>query len=299
MSIIDYAEKNREAWNEVAPIHRQQRQIDLRKEVQAPAFCVLTDVEKALFEKIGLTGKRVAHFCCNNGRELISIVKMGAASGVGFDIADEVVKEAQELAELGSVDCTFVRTNIYDIPETYNAQFDIVYISTGALTWIDDLNRFFSKAANVLNDEGYMVMYEIHPFLDIMALPGEEEYDAQDELKIAYSYFKDEPYVDDNGLDYIGKTMYKGKTSYSFAHTVSDVLTSLIANQFALLHVHEYPDDISASFQHLEKYQKLPMSYSVVAQKMTTLPLYGKSERLYHSWQSTGVKCQTPSNSIG
>jgi ubiquinone/menaquinone biosynthesis C-methylase UbiE len=274
MSIINYAEKNREAWNEVAPIHRKRRKIDLRQAVQSPAFCALTDVEKAMFEKVGLAGKRVAHFCCNNGRELISLVKMGAASSVGFDIADEVVKEAQELAELGEVACEFVRASIYEIPDTYNGRFDIVYVSTGALTWIDDVNRFFLKAANVLKDDGYVVMYEIHPFLDMMTLPGEEEYDARDELKIAYTYFKDDPYIDENGLDYIGKTTYEGKTSYSFAHTLSDVLTGLIANRLALLHIREYPDDISASFQSLEKYQKLPMSYSVVAQKMTALPVW-------------------------
>ena len=247
----NYTEKNREAWNEVAPIHRKQRKENLMQAVQSPSFCQLADIEQTLFRKIGLSGKRVAHFCCNNGIELISIVKMGAASGVGLDTADEVVKEAQELAESGKAACDFLRTNIYDIPDTYNGKFDIVYISVGALTWIDDLVRFFGKAADLLNDGGYVVIYEIHPVLDMMALPGDDDYDARDELKIAYSYFKNDPYIDDNGLDYIGKTTYEGKTSYSFPHTMSDVISGLLVNHFAILHFREYPADISASFKQL------------------------------------------------
>lgn len=274
MLSADYAENNRAAWNEVAPIHRQQRQIDLRQAVQAPDFCWLTEVEQGLFRTIGLTGKRVAQLCCNNGRELISIMKMGAAAGVGFDIADEFIEEARELAQLANVPCEFVRTNIFDIPASYHGQFDIVYVSIGALTWIDDVARFFKKAADMLNDGGHVVMYEMHPMLDMMALPGDDNYNAQDELKIANSYFRTEPFVDENGLDYIGKTSYQGKAAYSFAHTLAAVLNALLVNRLALLHIREYPNDISATFQHLEKYQKLAMSYSVVARKIAALPVW-------------------------
>jgi hypothetical protein len=37
-------------------------------------------------DKIDFTGKTVAQFCCNNGRELLSLMTRGAARGVGFDI---------------------------------------------------------------------------------------------------------------------------------------------------------------------------------------------------------------------
>jgi ubiquinone/menaquinone biosynthesis C-methylase UbiE len=274
MSSPDYAERNREAWNQVAPIHRQQRGTDLREAIQLSSFCAITDIEKALFEKIGFAGKNVAQLCCNNGQELISVVKLGAASGVGFDIADEFIKEAQELAELARVDCRFVRTNITEIPEPYFDQFDIVYMSAGTLTWIENLQPFFSMANRLTKEGGHLVMYEIHPFLDMLALPDDAEYDPRHELQIAYSCFKNDPYVDEHGLDYIGGTQYEAKTTYSFPHNLSQILSSISANAFAILDVKEHGHDISGEFKYLEKYQKLPMSYTLVATKISGLPVW-------------------------
>ena len=274
MTLLNYAEKNRAAWNQVAPIHRQQRKTDLREAVQSPSFCAINDIEKALFEKIGLAGKHVAQFCCNNGQELISLAKLGAASGVGFDIADEVVKEAQELAELAQVNCSFVRSNIMEIPESYFEQFDIVYLTAGTLTWIEDLPRLFAIAQLLAKAGGYLVIYEIHPFLDMIALPDDDEYDPHQELQIVYSYFKNDPYVDEHGLDYVGGTHYEARTTYSFPHNFSAILSSIATNAFAILDVKEYSHDISGGFKFLEKYQKLPLSYTLVAKKMSGLPVW-------------------------
>ena len=274
MSLINYVEKNREAWNQVAPIHRQQRKTNLQKAVQSFSFCAISDIEKALFEKIGLSGKHIAQFCCNNGQELISLAKLGAALGVGFDIADEVIKEAQELSRLAQVNCQFVRTDIMDIPERYFKQFDIVYMTAGTLTWIEDLQRFFSIANQLTKEGGYLVIYEIHPFLDMISLPDDDEYDPQHELQITYSCFKSDPYIDENGLDYIGGTQYEARTTYSFPHNFSAILRSIVTNSFAILDVKEYSHDISGEFKFLEKYQRLPMSYTVVARKMNGLPVW-------------------------
>jgi 2-polyprenyl-3-methyl-5-hydroxy-6-metoxy-1,4-benzoquinol methylase len=267
MNIIDYAEKNREAWNQVTPIHQKHRKTNLREAVQSPSFLVLRELETAMFRRLNISGKRVAHVCCNNGRELISVLKMGAASGVGFDISDEAIKEAKTLAESGQVNCEFIRTNVYDIDGRFFNQFDVAYITIGAITWLDDLHRFFKIVSHLLIPGGHLFMYEAHPFLDMIALPGEDVYDDQNPLKIAYSYFKSDAYIDNNGLDYIGGTTYDAKTSYSFAHTVSDILKGILTNGMALLDFQEYAHDISASFHHLEQYHMLPMCYTLLAKK--------------------------------
>ena len=64
----DYAEQNREAWNEVAPIHRQHWKIDLRQAVQSDSFSVLSDIEREVFAQLSVPDKTVAQLCCNNGR---------------------------------------------------------------------------------------------------------------------------------------------------------------------------------------------------------------------------------------
>ncbi len=143
MDTKDYAERNREAWNQATAIHQQQRKMNLEEAVKSASFSTLDDIEKAIFKKLSVKNKTVAQLCCNNGRELISVLKLGAAYGVGFDISDEAIKEAQLLGSLSNVSCKFVRTNVYDIDEAYFNRFDIVYITIGALCWLDDLPRFF------------------------------------------------------------------------------------------------------------------------------------------------------------
>lgn len=267
MEIKDYAERNREAWNQVTPVHQQHRKLDLKEAVQLKSFSVLDEIEITVFESLSVKQKTVAQLCCNNGSELISVVKRGAASGVGFDISDEAIKEAILLGSLSNTNCEFVRTNIYDIDSTYFDQFDIVYITIGTLGWFDDLPRFFQVVSRLLRETGYLFIYEAHPFLDMLALPQEEAYDAQAELKITYSYFRRDPFIDNNGLDYIGNTQYEAKTTYCFPHSFSTIFSSVLENNLTLLDFQEYPHDISANFKYLEKYGMLPISYILITQK--------------------------------
>jgi len=114
------------------------------------------------------------------------------------------------------MNCEFVRTHIYDIDPIYFNRFDLVYTTVGALCWFDDLERFFAIAAQILRANGHLFVYETHPVLDLFALPGEEDYDREQELKIAYSYFRSDPFINTNGLDYVGNTQYAAKTAYTF-----------------------------------------------------------------------------------
>jgi len=126
MDIKKYTEANREAWNEVIPIHQKSHSRNLKHEFTKKGYSVLDEIETALLKDIGLKGKNVAHLCCNNGRELLSIINIGAASGVGFDISDEAIREANELRELCELNCDFVRTDVYDIDDKYTNSFDLV-----------------------------------------------------------------------------------------------------------------------------------------------------------------------------
>ena len=267
MDNTNYAEHNRAAWNQVTPIHQQHRKLNLQEAVQAADFSVLDEIETAIHKRLGLTQKRVAQLCCNNGRELISVLKLGAISGVGFDIADEAIKEATLLGALSKTNCEFVRANIYEIDRAYFNRFDLVFTTIGALCWFDDLERFFAIAAQLLRTNGHLFIYEMHPILDLFALPGEEAYEAEQELKLAYSYFRREPFINANGLDYVGNTHYAAKTTYAFSHTLADIFTAMLRNHLVIREFQEYPHDISADFKHLEKYQKLPLCFTIVAQK--------------------------------
>jgi len=262
-----YTEANREAWNEVTPVHEKNRKINLREEFKKPGFSTLDQTITGLLMEIGLEGKKVAQVCCNNGRELLSLINLGAKEGVGFDISDEALKIAEELKQISGLNVEFVRTDIYDLDNKYDKDFDLVYISVGALAWMPDLNKFFGKSISLLKPGGDIVIYEGHPFIYMLAMEDEEGYDPDNLYKIAYSYFRTEPWVNDSGIDYIGKTKYKSKINYNFTYKISDCINALINNGIEIKGLNEYSHDIGEEFDYLEKDKLIPLSYVLIGRR--------------------------------
>lgn len=261
-----YTEANRAAWNEVMPWHQKSAQEKWDLAFLQPGFICLDQTELELLRHIGVNHKNIAHLCCNNGIELMSLKNLGAGICVGFDIADEAIEEATQRAERSHIDCQFIRTDIYDIGAEYANQFDLVYISVGCLGWMPDLKLFFGKAAALLRENGQIFIHEIHPFSELLPLDGDTEPDS---LRIVASYFKAEPHIDSGGLDYIGHSPYTAATTrYWFVHKFSDILMGLIDNHIAIEHFSEYEKDISAVFQRTEQAQAgVPLSYIMIGKK--------------------------------
>ena len=163
MKTDNYSEKNREAWNEAASVHRKKRKVDYTVLFKNKNYSVLDNTLSSLLNKISLSGGTVAQLCCNDGRELLSIVNTTGATGVGFDISDEFIAEASTIAKSTNLDCRFVRTNIYDLNTEYDNTFDSILFTAGALTWFHDLGRLFELVARMLKPEGHLIIYEIHP----------------------------------------------------------------------------------------------------------------------------------------
>ena len=72
--------------------------------------------------------KAVIQLGCNNGRELISVKKAGAGRCVGIDVSDKFIAQARQLASVGDAEVDFVRSSVYDIPHSFDGQFDLVYV---------------------------------------------------------------------------------------------------------------------------------------------------------------------------
>ncbi|MCD6162378.1 MAG: class I SAM-dependent methyltransferase [candidate division Zixibacteria bacterium] len=258
---------NREAWNEVTPIHQKARKVNLKEKFKVEGFSILDKYETEKLVDIPIKGKHVAQLCCNNGSETLSLINLGADSGVGFDISDEAIKEALELAEISGLNCDFIRTDVYDIGEEYYNQFDFIYITIGALTWLPDLNIFFSIVSKMLKDSGKIMIYDSHPITDIFLYENEEGFDSDNPLKIVNSYFRTEPWIDNDGIDYIGKTRYKSETTYSFTYRLSDVFNAVIRNGIVIEEFYENPHHLSPEHAPLEKGHKIPLSYILIGQK--------------------------------
>ena len=136
----EICEKNREAWNEATVFHQKARNNSLQEGFKNLDFTTLDrDCDEILFgklNKIDLKDKIIAQLPCNNGRELLSLIKLGAKKGIGFDISDIAITEANELKAISDLNVEFYRTNILDIDNTFNETIDFIYISEGSLQWL-------------------------------------------------------------------------------------------------------------------------------------------------------------------
>ena len=144
----------------------------------------------------------------------------------------------------------------------------MVLFTAGALTWFSDLGKLFDTVKRLMKPEGYLVIYEIHPFTNLIAWKDESDYESLNPYKVAYKYFRDTPWVNNNGADYIEKTTYKSKTFISFAHKLSDIITAICSNEIVIKEFIEYPHDVSAHLADLAKDHILPLSYTIIGRKM-------------------------------
>jgi ubiquinone/menaquinone biosynthesis C-methylase UbiE len=261
MQVKEITAANRASWNEAASIHAQTIFEKLAHSFQTPHYSCLDRVVGRLLQTAGLNeGKAVAHLCCNNGRELLSIKNMGAGHCVGFDISDEFIGQANHLKRMGNIDCKFVRTDIYDLPLQYNNQFDIVFVSVGTLGWMPDLEDFFAVATRLLREGGQLLIYEMHPILDMF-----EPDDFSDTPTLRHSYFRHDPYIEQISPVY---AEYDVHAYYWFHHKLSDIFTALLQQNMTIAAFEEYGHDVSAVFSHFQDlYVKPPLAYTLMARK--------------------------------
>ena len=105
-----------------------------------------------------------------------------------------------------------------------------------------------------------MFISECHPFTQCLASPGEPEFDQDCPGKIVYNYFRVEPWIETDGIDYIGGTTYDSMPFYSFSHTFGSILNAMISNGINITGFREFDNDISSMFGHLG-HKGIPLSY--------------------------------------
>ena len=95
-----YIEENKAAWEEAFDNRTASWGADITERIQKDEYPFFNEDTKNILKQIRTEGAVIGQFCCNNGRELLSLVKSGKAQkGIGFDIAENQVAFANEKAE--------------------------------------------------------------------------------------------------------------------------------------------------------------------------------------------------------
>jgi SAM-dependent methyltransferase len=227
---------NREAWNDSARHHKNGPDWQpLLHAVAQTDFSCLDDTLTKLLIQVGIEGKDVVQLGCNNGRESLSLFALGARHVVGVDQSEAFLEQARELAAHSPHAPQFIEADIYRLPVELHERFDVALITIGVLNWMPDIGEFFRHVAQALKPGGALVVYETHPFLELL------DPEASDPFRLATSYFRQEPFVQHEPIVYEGKVEQPAAPSYWFVHTLGDLFGAAIAAGLQIRHFKEYP----------------------------------------------------------
>lgn len=260
-----YTDANRETWEEVADRHRAANQARLMQDVRNERYSALDPVLIEALAIPGIADKQVIQLCSNNAKDLISVMRMGAARGVGVDASPAFIAQAEELIAAAGLQnrMELIVSDVYELPERLMGQFDIVLITVGVFGWMPDLPLFYRVIESLLKPGGHFVIEDMHPVL-LMYEPGKDGAPSS----LQWSYFKQEPWRDTEGLDYFEHEDYEGKPAYSFMHKLEDILMGGLGVGLALRHFREIDFDISHFCQDLEQIEaKPPLGFAMVMEK--------------------------------
>ena len=261
-----YIAGNKAAWEEAFDNRDASWGADITERIRKEDYPFFNEETKNALKRIHTKGAVIGQFCCNNGRELLSLVKSGKAKqGIGFDIAENQVTFANEKAAELQLPCAFEAVNIYDIDDRYRERFDLVIITIGALCWFNDLNRFFAVVAKCMKPGAAIVINEQHPCTNMLAQEGEEPYDPDHRTECHYSYFEHE-WTGNEGMYYMTQKTYRSKTFTDFTHPMSEIISGMCGNGIVVTGLQEFDRDISGGFPELDR-RGFPLSMIILGQK--------------------------------
>jgi SAM-dependent methyltransferase len=266
----EYQRLNRLWWDERVPVHADSDFYDL------DGFVAGHDTLLAFEpEAIGdVTGLDLVHPQCHMGMDTLSWARRGARV-TGLDFSAPAIETAQGLAERIGVDARFVLADVYDAVEVLGQTYDIAYQSLGSLNWLPDIDRWARILHTLVRPGGRYCLLEAHPMAWVLDDDGE---------KVEYDYFgapAGERITDDGGTyaDMTATTV--NNDTIEFGHTVSAVVTALLAAGFVLEQFVEHPYTVFRMWPWLEERPgqtrtfwapegrpSLPMTYSLIVRKL-------------------------------
>jgi SAM-dependent methyltransferase len=261
MTYEKYFAANKELWNKRTLVHKDSAFYDL------PAFksgsSVLTPIE---LEELGpVKGKTLLHLQCHFGMDSLDWARRGALV-TGVDFSEKAIQEATALnGELG-LNARFRCANIYDLEDSPEGKFDIVYTTYGVIGWLPDLDKWARIVAAHLVEGGIFYLAEFHPVLWMF---------DDDFTHVKYHYDNRELIVTESEGTYTDRAADITGKEYSWNHSISEVLNALIGAGLELKFFNEHMYSPYPCFRNMVETEpgkwhikgmegKLPMVYSLV-----------------------------------
>lgn len=259
-----FFEANKMAWNLRTQVHTRSDFYDLENWKKGK-----TSLQSIELKEVGdVSGKSMLHLQCHFGQDTLSWARLGAAA-TGCDLSDAAIAVARNLSEELNLPARFVCCNVYDLPEQLDDRFDIVFTSYGTIGWLPDLDAWAAVVAHFLKPGGFFYIAEFHPVVWML----DEKFEF-----LKYPYHNAGVISTENEGSYTDRDADIRYTDYSWNHSLSEVVNSLIKQGLQIEFLNEYPfspyncfdktvlgADGNYRVQGLENI--IPMMYSIKAVK--------------------------------
>jgi SAM-dependent methyltransferase len=269
----DYLKLNLANWNDRAAIHIKDEAGGYRVKEFLAGVDNLHGIED---REIGdVKGKRIVHLQCHFGIDTLCLARRGA-SCVGLDFSPVAISAARDLQKQTGLDASFVEGDVYDARALIEGQFDMVYVTWGAIYWLPDIARWGTVVASLLKPGGTLYLLEGHPSL--MAL---NEKTPKLEHGFDWRTPANAPLVEDETTTYTGDTApLTATTTHSWIHPLSNIINAVIGAGLRLDYLHEH-EELAWAFAPImvpvegkrrmwvlpEGFPKLPLAFSLMATK--------------------------------
>lgn len=259
-----YFQSNKDSWNKRTNVHKDSAFYDLDSFKNGK-----TSLNAIELKELGnVKDKTLLHLQCHFGMDTLSWEREGATV-TGVDLSDEAIRLAQQITTDMGMKARFICSNVYDLRDHLNEQFDIVFTSYGTIGWLPDLDRWASVVSHFLKPGGVFYIADFHPTLWMM----DENFEH-----VKYNYFNTEVIAEENQGTYTDREAPIRSQEYSWNHPFSEILTALISNGLQVVQFHEFPYSPYNCFNKVEQgtdgmwriigmNEKLPMMYSIKAIK--------------------------------
>jgi SAM-dependent methyltransferase len=266
-------ESNRAGWNEGA----QHYTAHLAEAIEflAAGKSNLHPVERRNLSKLGDLRDwchTAIHLQCASGRDTLSLINEGVQKVIGVDISDVHIENARQttaaLRAMGkTVDATWYRCDVLDIPSELDGTADLVYTGRGAICWIQDLNAYAQVVARLLKPGGVYHILDDHPSAFLF------DTEAETYVYSGLDYFA--YFASSKGWPstYIGDTLgippEQMARKYEAGWPLMDIFNALRQAGLTIEYLGEHPEEYWDVFPNLrpELRGRVPLTFSLLARK--------------------------------
>ncbi len=246
----EYFETNRKAWDLRVDVHKtsEMYNIDTFKKGRNS----LTEIElNALSDDVN--GKTLLHLQCHFGQDTLSFARMGAKA-TGIDMSPNGIALARELNEELGLDATFVESNIMDLRDKLEGQFDIVFTSFGVTSWLPDLEEWASIIDHFLKPGGIFFIAEFHPTLYMFDFASQ---------KIEFNYFDSGKAISEEVTGtYTDRNANISFKEYFWTHSLHETMNPLVQRGLIVKEFIEYPYSPFNCFENMTEIEKGKFKFS-------------------------------------